>query len=131
MPYVNAFERPGECITATPATDFSEKRYTFGTISAAGALATPEAGASAIGVVQTPGIAGEPCNVMTTGVSFIVLGGTVAAGDDISTDANGKAVKATAQTQSGTTPFAVTAGTAVLGKCLVGGDAGEIGSILL
>jgi hypothetical protein len=97
MPYVNAFERPGEAVTVTPATDFSTKRYTFGAVDANGALVTPAAGANAIGVVQTPGIAAEPCNVMTSGVSFIVLGGTVAAGDDISTDASGKAVKATAE----------------------------------
>lgn len=112
-----AFEQPKEAITLVPTTDFSEKRYTFGTCDTNGNLVTPAANAVVCGVVQTPGIVGEPCNVMTSGVSFIMLGGTVAAGDAVSTDAAGKAVKAS----SG----------AVVGVCLVGGAAGEIGSILL
>ena len=112
-----AFEQPRSAITLVPATDFSEKQYTFGTCDADGKLVTPAAGVLACGVVQTPGIAGEPCNVMTSGVSFIIFGGTVAAGDAVGTDANGKAVKASTGT--------------AMGVCLVGGAAGEIGSILL
>lgn len=112
-----AFEQPRNAITLVPGESFEKKQYTFGTCDAEGKLITPGAGVMACGVVQTPGIAGEPCNVMTSGVSFIILGGTVAAGDAVSTDAAGKAVKA--------------ADGAVLGVCLVGGAAGEIGSILL
>ena len=115
---MKAYEQPKESITLTPATSFADKRYTFGTISADGHLVTPGAGAAVCGVVQTPGIIGEPCNVMTSGVSFVKLGGTVAAGDSVTTDASGKAVK-------------VTSTEAVAGICLTGGATDEIGCILL
>lgn len=114
---MGAFEQPRSAITLVPDTNFEKKQYTFGTCNADGKLVTPAAGKLACGVVQTPGIAGEPCNVMTAGVSFVVLGGDVAAGAAISTDAEGKAVTATDGE--------------VLGICLVGGAANELGTILL
>ena len=117
MSNIAAFERPGMAITLTPETSFADKRYTFGTLNASGALVTPAAGANACGVVQTPGIIGEPCNVMTSGVSFIKLGATVANGAEVETDVNGAAItKATG---------------ASLGVCLFGGAANTIGCVLL
>lgn len=114
---VPAYELPKVSITLVAATDMSQKRYTFGTVNTDGALVTPAADALAVGVIQTPGIISEPCNVMTTGVSFIKLGGTVAAGDKLSVGTDGAAIKATTGE--------------VIGVCLVGGASGEIGSILL
>lgn len=123
---MKAFEQPRTSITLVPATSFKDKRYTFVTVDTNGNMVTPAAGADVAGVLQTPGIATEPCNVMTDGVSFIVLGGTVAAGDPISTDATGKAVKATMDTTTTTL-----AKTAVVGMALVGGSSGDIGCVLL
>lgn len=117
MAYINAFEQPGLAITMTPATSFADKRYTFVTAGTGGALVAATAAGTACGVLQTPGIAGEPCKVMVTGVSFVALGGTVAPGDEVEVDAAGKAVKKSAGVSCGI--------------CLVGGDAGMTGSILL
>lgn len=112
-----AYEMPRTAITIVPTADFSEKRHTFATISSAGALATTEAGAKAIGVLQTPGISGEPCNVMTEGVSFIIVGATLVPGQEVESDATGKAI-----------PLATGKSN---GICLVGGTAGSIGCILV
>lgn len=114
---MKAFEQPRSAITLLPATSFAEKRYTFATCDANSKLITPAAGAATIGVVQTPGIANEPCNIMTAGVSFITLGGTVAPGQEVETDANGAAIVLTTGKSAGI--------------CLVGGAAGAIGSVLL
>lgn len=117
MANVAAYEQPGRAITLVPATSFEAKRYTFGTINSSGDLVTPAAGAKACGVVQTPGIIGEPCNVMVSGVSFIVLGGTVAKGAEVESDVNGKAITLASGKSNGI--------------CLFGGTAGQIGCILL
>lgn len=114
---MKAFEQPKDAITLVPATSFAAKRYTFGTCDSNGNLVTPAAGAIACGVVQTPGIIGEPCNVMTAGVSFVILGAAVAAGAEVQTDANGAAITLAAGKS--------------LGVCLVGGTVGQIGCILL
>lgn len=114
---VKAYERPGEKITLVPDADFSTKRYTFVSVDPAHGMATTAAGKLPVGVLQTPGIASEPCQVMTTGVSFIKLGGTVANGDLVESDANGCAIK----NNTG----------AARGTCLVGGTAGQIGCIAL
>lgn len=113
-----AYELPKVSITAVAKVDFTDQRYTFGTIDATTQLIAATAGGDAIGVIQTPGIVGEPCNVMTTGVSFIKLGGTVAAGAKIAVGANGTGIVAATEA-------------VVIGICLVGGALGEIGSILL
>ena len=53
-------------------------------------------------------------DVCTGGIPEVALGGTVAAGDPLTSDASGKAVKATA------------AGTRILGFALVSGASGDI-----
>lgn len=113
-----AYELPKVSITVVAEVDFTDKRYTFVNINSNTNLVQASAGGVAIGVIQTPGIIDEPCNVMTTGVSFIKLGGNVAAGSKLSVGTDGTAVEATAATE-------------VIGVCVVGGVAGEIGSILL
>lgn len=112
-----AYEIPGKAITLIPKVSFEEKRYTFVSVDTDGTMKTPAAGEAAVGVVQTPGIIGEPCRVMVTGVSFIALEGVVANGAEVEVGTDGKAkTKAT--------------GVAV-GVALVGGNAGEIGTILI
>ena len=117
MANIAAFEQPGKAMTLTPTTSFAEKRYTFGTLNTTGDLVTPAAAARACGVVQTPGIIGEPCNVMTEGISFITLGATVAAGAEVEGDAEGKAITLASGKSNGI--------------CIVGGTVDQIGCILL
>lgn len=114
-----AFQQAWKHITGAPATDMSKKRYTFVNFTAAGDLTIDSATAakSAVGVIQEPNGVGEPAQVMVQGISFVQLGGTVAAGDDVEVGADGKAVKASAG--------------AVVGICVAGGDTGAIGSVLL
>ena len=114
---MKAFEQPRSAITLTPTASMKDNRYKFATIDADGALVVAGAGVKAVGVLQTPGIAGEPCNVMTEGVSFIVLGGTVASGAEVEIKADGTAITLASGKSNGI--------------CLVGGASGAIGSILL
>ncbi len=114
---MKAFEQPGQSITLMPSATMEDNRYKFGVVNSDSQLALSGAAAKAAGVIQIPGIVGEPVRVMTTGVSFIELGDTVAAGAEVESDANGLAVTLSAGKSNGI--------------CLVGGDAGAIGCILL
>lgn len=75
-----------------------------------------------IGVLQDAPASGASANVAFDGVSKMLLGGTVAAGDVVGTDNQGRAVTIVAGTD--TTQY-------VLGRCVFGGAVGEIGSILV
>lgn len=121
---------PFKAITLVPIIDLSAKLYTFVNTDATGDCVSAAPGASAVGVLQTPGIAKEPCNVMVAGVSFIVLDTAVAAGESISVGASNGAAKATAAIQGSPTVTGI-AGTEIIGICLVGGAIGDTGSILL
>ena len=49
-----------------------------------------------LGVLEAfPYAAGEPCTVCISGIVEVVYGGTVAAGDPLTSDASGRAIKAT------------------------------------
>ena len=109
---------PFKSITLIPGADLAEKRYHFVTVNAGGKGVVAGAGVKAVGVLQEPNNIDQPAQVMVSGVSFVKLGGIVAAGDPISIDADGKAVKT------------VTTAT-VVGVALVGGAAGAIGSVLI
>ncbi|MNU72330.1 hypothetical protein D3C71_617860 [compost metagenome] len=112
-----AFEQPWKNITGNPAIDFTTKRYTFVNYNANGDVTTAAAAGTAIGIIQEPNKINEPAQVMVHGVSFVVLGGTVAGGEEVEIGADGKMVK-------------LAAGKAV-GICAVGGVSGDIGSVLL
>ena len=114
---MNAYEMPFSRLTLVPAVDFKDKRYTLVTVNAEGKGISAVAGGAAVGVIQEPNNVNEPAQVITDGVSFVVLGGDVAAGAEVEVGADGKAIT-------------LATGKAV-GICLVGGAAGDIGSILL
>ena len=60
-----------------------------------------------LGIFQhTTVTAGDVVRVMILGISRLVLGGTVARGDDLTSDANAKGVKATAGQSYGAKAFA-------------------------
>lgn len=75
-----------------------------------------------MGILQDEGSTGQGITVRTVGHSKVYLGGVVAAGDLVGTDSAGKAVKITAGTS--TTAY-------VAGRCVVGGNTGEVGEINL
>lgn len=76
------------------------------------------AGEAIDGVIMTALAAGEQTGIIRTGIVPVALGGTVAAGDFVTTDSAGKFIKQTA-------------GTYVNGKAIKGGADGEIGSVEL
>jgi len=113
----NAYSQVWKSITGVPATDMSAKRYTFVNFNADGKVVTPAAGGAAVGVIYEPNNVDEPAQVVASGFAFIKLGGTVAAGDEVETNASGQAIKlATGKS---------------LGIAAVGGAAGALGTVLL
>lgn len=62
-------------------------------------------------------VEGEPATVAVGGVVSMVAGGTVAVGDEVAVDSDGKAVKAT------------TTGHSIIGWARTGGAAGEMISV--
>ena len=109
---MNAYEIPNLRFSVPAGAAIARRRFV--TINASGAGVYPAAGAKAIGVSMTQAADKEVLDV-ADGIVMVEAAAEIAAGSLISTDADGKAVVATAATQSGTTPFAVTAGTVVLG----------------
>lgn len=107
-------------ITLQASGDLSTKQYRFVTIDSNGQIAVATRGALCAGVLQNkPGAAGRAGTVRPLGVTKICFGGTVAPGNPIVSDANGLAVTA------------ASADNAYMGICLEGGDATNIGSMLL
>lgn len=113
----HAYEIPGTRITLTPNADFSDKRYTAVKPDASAGMVACPAGEMAVGILQTPGIAGEPCAVMVTGVTLVTFGDTVAVGDAVEVGTDGKVIKANTGK--------------IIGVCLVGGAADQLGTICL
>jgi hypothetical protein len=76
-------------------------------------------------------IVGASMNQVTTdqvlevadGIVMVEASTSITAGTDVSSDANGMVIPAVAQTQSATTPFAVTLGTIIAGKAITSGVA--------
>jgi hypothetical protein len=116
----------GYDITVAAAADLSAKQHFF--VKADGNLAG--AGAEALGVLQNDPTSGQAAAIRVMGVSKVVYGGTIAVGDQVSSDASGKAVKYTAASVSAGTPEPL-AGTHCLGIALIAGVSGDTGSIAL
>lgn len=96
------------------------KQYYFVKVTGehkAGAVST--AGGDSVGVMQNkPQILGEAATVAISGISLVVAGGTLEAGDSVSSDNTGKSVK--------------TAGEAkVLATCILGAGNGQLATVLL
>ena len=75
-----------------------------------------------IGVLQDTPLSGDSAGVAFSGITKIVLGGTVTRGDRVGTDANGHAVKYTEGTD--TTSY-------ISGIMLESGSSGDIRSMVL
>lgn len=101
------------------ATDLSAKQYYAVKISAAKTVAIASTG-DGIGVLQNAPVAGRAAEVCVEGVFMGLLGGTVAAGDRLTSDSAGKLVKITLDL-SGAPTTVVTQ----IGMALMPGDDGE------
>lgn len=98
------------------SASLTAKQFYFIKIDTNGQLASvASTGGRSIGVLQDkPTAQGQPGQVCRPGdISKIVLGGTVAAGDFVMSDSNGKGV-------------VCTSGSHILGQALDGGDSGDI-----
>ena len=106
-------------VTLPAAADYSTTgQYRFVTVNTDGEAALiASAGVDAIGVLSNNPGSKQAGRVVFGGKTKVILGATVAAGAKVATDNAGRAVTAS--------------GNHVLGKCLKGGDIGEIGEILL
>ena len=115
----------GQDFTLEAAADLSAKQFFFVKVDSAGkaALATAAAGEAVFGVLQNDPTAGQAASVRTAGETQVAAGGTFAAGDKLSADANGRAVKYTPATVYTGTPYTVS-GTMVLGIALTAGASG-------
>lgn len=112
-----AYTQVWKYITGVPAADMLDKQYTFVKIDNNGKIDTPAAGEKVVGVLYDPRKADQPAQVAASGIAYITLGATLSAGTEVQTDANGHAV-------------ALTTGKPA-GVLLVGGNAGDIGTVLL
>lgn len=124
----------GQDFTFLTDSDFSTNQFYFvelGSDLYLNIIST--AGKRALGVLQdnNVGTASQPigCEVRTAGTSKVQAGGTFAAGDLLTTDATGKAVKYTGATVFTGTPYTVS-GSQVLGIALAAGTSGQLTTIL-
>ena len=119
-------------ISMEAGASFAAKQYYFVKRDSAGlAQIASAAGQRCTGITQDAVASGAMARVRTTGRSYIVLGGTVAVGDLMKSDSAGKGVTAAGATTdaSGASATAALVGPNVMGECVVGGDAGQIGTI--
>lgn len=109
------------CITVQAGADLSAKQFLFVDVGTGGQLAVvASAGADCIGVLQNaPAAAGRDGQVAIAGVTKVLAGGTVTAGDKIQSDANGAAITA------------ATTAHHVVGKAMKSAVAGDYFEVLL
>ena len=110
-----------QSITLEAGGDLSAGQFHFVLVAADGQIdLVAAAGGDADGVLNgTPSAAGEAAEMIYAGRAKVVIGvGGLSAGDKVQSDASGEAILAASLDH-------------VLGKCLVGGAAGELGEVLL
>lgn len=109
-----------QSISLPAAGNLAAKQYTFMVVDANGRIdQVAGAGADADGVLlDKPAAIDRPAEMAYAGRVKVVAGGTVAMGAKVQSDASGAAILAAGSDH-------------VLGKCLVGGDVGELIEVLL
>lgn len=114
-----AVKAVGTDISVVAGADLSAQQYRGVKVNTAGALVLGNAtDLNQIGVLQNNPGNGQPATVRISGVTKAKAGGTVAAGDRVTTDANGAFVTATTGKQ-------------VLGVALTGAASGDVFTVLL
>lgn len=117
-----AFEQVWKSVTGVPAVDLKDHRYAFVKYTEDGKIVPAKTGDYAVGVNYEPNNVDEPAQVVVQGYAYIILGEEISAGTPVMSDDNGHAVAHTSAAE-GTNH--------VLGVLAVGGEAGDIGTILL
>ena len=120
-----AFENNVGMDIGLPAnTDLSSSQFYFALLNSTGFVTVAAAGGHALGVIQDgpvgSGTLTKNCTVRYGGISKIVCGGTFVAGDLVSADASGRAVKYTGASVYTGTPY-ILSGTPILGQALAAG----------
>ena len=115
-----AYKEKLRIITLQAGSDLSAKQYYCVTLQADQQLDLSGNGEEVTGILQNkPDAAGRPAEVAISGsVSKVELGGIVATGAIVASDAAGKVVLATT-------------GEEVLGICIQGGASGAVGVVLI
>lgn len=104
---------------AAAAVDLSTKLYHAGAFDATGQITfVSTAGAASDGVITIDSPAGSASRLTFLGIEKVALGGTVVFGDDLTSDVAGKYV-------------AATTGDVILGRCLLGGASGGVGTMFI
>tara|TARA_R110002124_G_scaffold133987_2_gene296605 strand:+ start:518 stop:886 length:369 start_codon:yes stop_codon:yes gene_type:complete len=80
--------------TLIAAADLSTSQHLFAAMDGAGKAAVCGDGAQAFGVIEVGGTAAAASTVTVSGKVMVKCGGTVTIGDDVASDAAGKAVNA-------------------------------------
>lgn len=102
------------------SADLSAKQYRFITIDSSGNAAVSSRGALSAGILQdNPAAATRAARVRPSGISKVVIGGSVTAGQAIVSDANGAGVNASS------------ADNAYMGFALTSGSSGDIIAMLI
>lgn len=111
--------QPGQIIPAKASAAITGKRFvkaTTGGLPEKPNVIHATAGSVPVGVSNADAANTADLSVITAGVVTVTAGtGGLTSGGNVSVGANGTAVTATAASQSGTTPFAYTAATPVVG----------------
>lgn len=109
----------GNDLTLVASADLSAQQYRLVKLTSTGIAVANASDLNQVGVLQDkPNALGVAGSVRVDGVSKVRYGGTVAAGDRLTSDASGNAIVATTGKQ-------------VCGIALVAGVSGDIGTIFL
>lgn len=124
----------GQDFSFSANTDMTGNQFKFVVLNSSNVLALAGAGARALGVIQDEvvGSASAPkaAQVRIAGPTKVKAGGSFNAGDLLSVNASGLAVKYTGATVFTGTPYTVS-GTQVMGIALSAGQNGEIVAMYL
>jgi hypothetical protein len=115
-----SYDHSSHDFTLPAAADLSAKQYRFVTVDASGNAAVSTRGQLSAGILQdNPSASGRAARIRPYGVSKLVLGGSVTAGQAIVADANGAGVNAASSDN------------AYMAIALQGGSSGDIVAVLI
>jgi hypothetical protein len=125
---MNAYEIPHLRYSLPAGGAVAQRRFISVDSNGNGIQAT--ASTQVVGVSMNQVATGQVLEV-ADGIVMVEAAAQITAGTNVSSDADGKAIEAVAQTQSGTTPFAVTTGTIVAGVAVTGAVIGGLIAVKL
>lgn len=115
-----SFQNPSHhTLSLVAAADLSAKQFCGVTVNSNGQAATADADDQVVGILQNKPASGQAATVAYGGVSKAICGGSVTAGNRVTTNASGQIVAAT------------TAGDSVIGVALQTGATGDVIAVLI